>query len=164
MCGRDSIPARGRSSQSLASHLAVTVIDYSTIRTPLRWFAWPTLLSAALLVHFLISVGFWLFWVVGILRNPHMRDQVLPSLWTSLPAFLLCALSAVLFALALRDRSVARRGTIFLFAATVSFFLVDVGFGRWQIYTFIATHEYWQAGGRIHEYSTWWWFNDRWFR
>jgi hypothetical protein len=148
----------------LARHPAVTVIDYSTIRTRPRWFAWPTLLSAALLVHFLISVGYWLLWFVGILRNPYMRDHFLPSLWTSLPAFSLCALSAVLLVLALRGRPIARRGTMLLVAAAVSFFLVDVYFGRWQIHTFIATREYWEAGGKTHDYFTWWWFNDRWFR
>jgi hypothetical protein len=52
--------------------LAVTVINHSTVRDRLRWFAWPTLISAALLAHFLVSVGVWLFWFVGILHNPHI--------------------------------------------------------------------------------------------
>src|SRR4051812_1929438 len=98
----------------LIRYLAVTVIDYSTVRTRLRWFAWPTLVSAALLAHFLVSIGIWLLWFVGVLRNPYMRDAFLPSLLPSAPAFLLCGLSAVLLVLALRGRAVARRGLVLL--------------------------------------------------
>ena len=127
------------------------VIDYSTIRTRLRWFAWPTLLSAALLAHFLVSAGIWLFWFVGILRNPYMRDQFIPSLLPSVPAFVLCGLAGALFALALRNRAVARRGVLFLLIAASAFFLIDVYFGNWQIHTFFATTDYWNAGGKRHD-------------
>ena len=144
-------------------YLAVTVIDYSTIRTRLRWFAWPTLLSAALLAHFLASVGMWLFWFVGILRNPYMRNEFLPSLLPSAPAFLLCGLSAVLLVLALRGRTVARRGALLILIASVAFFWIDVHFQRYQISVDIATKEYWDSGGYAHHYFTWWWYNDRWF-
>lgn len=139
-------------------------IEYSTLPTRLHWFAWPTWISAALLVHFLISIGIWSYWFFAILRYPKGRDMLLSSLWSPVPAFALCALSGVLFVCALRGRHVARRGVLFLLVVAATFFFVDVYFGRWQIDTFIATQDYWDSGGREHEYLTWWWFNDRWLR
>ena len=140
------------------------VIDYSTIPTRLRWFGWPTLLSAALLAHFLISVGTWLLWFVGILRNPDMRDEFVPSLLPSAPAFVLCGLSAVLLVLGLRGRAVARRGVLLVLTAAIAFFWTDVHFKQYQLSVDIATKEYWDGGGYAYQYFTWWWYNDRWFR
>lgn len=133
-------------------------------RTRLQLFAWPTLLSAILLVHFVGSAGIWLRWFIGILGNPVMQDEFLPSLIQSAPAFLLCGLSAVLLALALHSRKVARWGALLLLSASIMLFLVDVHFQRYQISVDIATKEYWDNGGFEHHYFTWWWYNDRWFR
>lgn len=98
------------------------IIDYSTVRARLRWFAWPTLISAVLFAHFMVAAGLWLVWLAGILRNLHMRGAFLPSLRAAAPV------------------------------------------QRYQISVDIATKEYWDRGGRAHEYVTWWWYNDRWFR
>lgn len=133
-----------------------------TLRPRLRWPAWPTLLSAALLVHFMISSAVWLLWFVGILRNPDMRDHFIPSLQPSAPAFVFCGLSAVSLSLALRGHRAARRAALFVLAATVTLFIIDAHFEHWQLHTFIASKEYWAAGGKKHDYFTWWWFNDRW--
>src|SRR6478672_7821833 len=61
--------------------MATTVIEYSTVRAWLRWFWWPTVVSAGLLAHFLGSVGWWAVWLFLILRDPNMREVVIPSLW-----------------------------------------------------------------------------------
>jgi hypothetical protein len=143
--------------------LVVMVIDYATVRARLRWLAWPTLLSGALLVHFLISVVIWLVWFDGVFRSSQVRKELLPSLWSAVPAFALCGVCGAVFVLALRGRSVARRGALLVAVAAVALFCIDVSFGRWQIHTFVASKEYWDAGGRAHEYFTWWWYNDRWF-
>lgn len=146
-----------------AVDLTVPVLDYSTVRTRLRWFAWPTLLSAALLAHFLVSVGIWLFWFVAILHNPYVyaRDEVLSSLLSSATAFLLCVSSVAVLVLALRDRPAARRGVLILLIASLAFFWTDVHFQRYQISMDIATKDYWDSGGSAHCYFTWWWYNDR---
>jgi hypothetical protein len=143
---------------------AVNVIDYSTVRPRLRWLAWPTLVSAALLAHFLISVGLWLFWFVAILHNPYMRREFLPFLLQSAPAFALGGLSAVLLPLALRGRAVARRGVPLVLIASMAFFWTDVHFQRYQMDVGIAQKAYWESGGKAHYYFTWWWYNDRRFR
>jgi hypothetical protein len=136
-------------------------INSFTLRPRLHWLAWPTLLSAALLAHFLISAGVWLVWLVGILLNPDMRSDFIPSLQPSAPAFIFCGLSAVSLSLALRGHPAARRAALFVFAAAVALFMIDAYFGHWQLHTFIATKEYWDAGGRKHDYFTWWWYDDR---
>lgn len=141
----------------------VKVLDYSSVRSRLRWFAWPTVVSVALLAHFLVSVGMCLFWFFGIVRNPYMMDEFLPSLNQSAPACLLCGLSAVVLVLALRGRQVARLGVLVLLITSLAFFWADVHFDRYQISVDIATREYWDSGGSAHEYLTWWWYNDRWF-
>ena len=139
------------------------IINYCNLRPRLRWFAWPTMLAGVMLAHFGVSVGIWAQWIVGLLRNPYLRSELFPSAWSSVPAIVLCSLSGLLFVLALRGRPVARRGVLLLVAAAVAFFLVDVCLDRWQIWVSTATVEYWNAGGRRHEYFTWWWYNDRWF-
>lgn len=138
------------------------VLDYTTIRLRLRWFAWPTLLSALLLGHFLASVGFWLYCLFLFFLNPYMRNDFLWLLPQCAPAFALCALAAGVFLSALYGRPIARRGVLFLVIATAAFFWTDVQFERYQISIDIATQEYWDSGGRAHEYFTWWWLNDRW--
>lgn len=142
----------------------MAVIEYSTVRTRLHWVAWPTFLSAALFTHFMASVGIWMFWFVGILRNPYMGSELLRSLLQSAPAFLLCASSAVWLVLALRGRPIARRGAILLLIVSVAWFWADVHFQRYQFSVDIATKNYWDSGGYAHYYLNWWWYNDRWFR
>src|SRR5206468_2627253 len=99
---------------------ALTVMNQSTVRTRLRWLTWPTLVSAVLLAHFLVSVGIWVYWFVGILRNPYMRNEFVPSLYASASAFLLCGFSGVAFVLALRGRTAAKRGVAVLFIASIT--------------------------------------------
>jgi hypothetical protein len=140
------------------------IIDYSTVGARLRWFAWPTLVSGVLFAHFLVAAGLWWVWLAGILRNPHMRGTFVPSLRVSAPAFVLCAVSGVVLVLALRGRAVARRGVLLVLIASLALFCIDVHFQRYQISVDIATKGYWDRGGRAHEYVTWWWYNDRWFR
>ena len=139
-------------------------VDYSTVRTRIRWFAWPTLLSAVLFAHFSVSVGIWFVWFVGILHNPYMRKKFILFLLPSAPAFVLCGLCAVLLVLALRGRSVARRGVLFVLIASLAFFWTDIHFQLWQVSVDNATKEYWDSGGYEHDYFTWWWCDDRWFR
>jgi hypothetical protein len=93
-----------------------------------------------------------------------MRDEFLPCLLRSAPAFLLCAASAVLLVLALQGRTIARYGAPLLLFASIALFWVDVHFERYDISVDIATKEYWDGGGWEHYYTTWWWYNDRWFR
>ncbi len=130
----------------------------------LTWLKWPSLISGALLIHFLLSAGIWTIWLAGILRNPNMRDGFQTSLVQSGPAFLLCGLAAAVFIFALRLRKIARRGAIVLLSASIVFFWLDVHFQRYQISVDIATKEYWDGGGKEHHYFTWWWYNDRWLR
>lgn len=92
-----------------------------------------------------------------------MRELLIPYLLPSAPAFVLCGLSAVTLALALHNHAVARRGAIFVLIAAIAFFVIDVHFRNWQLYTTLATREYWESGGTRHNYFTWWWYNDRWF-
>ncbi|HEY2584862.1 MAG TPA: hypothetical protein VGI81_03735 [Tepidisphaeraceae bacterium] len=140
------------------------IIDYPTVHPGLRWFAWPTLLAAALFAHFLVAAGQWLVWFAGILSNPYMRGEFVPSLRAATPAFALCGLSAVVLVLALRGRAVARRGVLLVLIATLALFWIDVHFQRYQVSVDIASTDYWDSGGRAHEYLTWWWYNDRWLR
>ena len=121
-------------------------------------------MSAALFGHFLVSVGTWALFFVGILRNPDMRHVLVPWLVDSWPAFLLFLLSAILLVLALRGRAIARGGVLLVLVASIGLFWFDVHFKRYQISVDIATKEYWDSGGRTHEYFTWWWYNDRRFR
>lgn len=148
-----------------SKYFAMAALDYSsTSSTRLRWFGWPTILAGALLAHFAISTAVWILWFGGMLANPDMRDAFLPSLPEAAPAFVLCALCAALFVLALRGRALARRGAVFAAVASAAFFWTDVSFQRYQISVDIATKEYWDGGGKAHAYFTWWWYNDRWFR
>jgi hypothetical protein len=57
----------------------------------------------------------------------------------------------------------ARRGVLLTLIAALAFLWGDVHFRRYQISVGVATKEYWERGGRKHEYFTWWWLNDRWF-
>jgi len=52
---------------------------------------------------------------------------------------------------------------VILLAASAANFAVDVAFERYQFSICMATKEYWDAGGPSHIYTTWWWYNDRWF-
>ena len=76
---------------------------------PLVCLANPRVGDAA--AHFSVSVAIWLYWFIGIFRNPDMRGEFIPSLLPSASAFLLYGLSAALFILALRgpSSSTARR-------------------------------------------------------
>jgi hypothetical protein len=140
----------------------MTTLDYSNRRTPLAWIAWPTLLSVPFLIHYTLSAGLWTMWIVGCLRNPSMRDEVIPSLHPSASAYLLWCSSAALFVAALKGWRGAWRGVLILLLSTVAFFVTDVCFDRYQISICIATKEYWDNGGVANYYFTWWWFNDRW--
>ncbi|HYE17621.1 MAG TPA: hypothetical protein VEA69_04210 [Tepidisphaeraceae bacterium] len=141
----------------------MNVIDYSAARPRrrLRWFAWPTLLSAAMLAHFLVSAGIWAMYL-GAWRDRWARGVLLPVLREALPAVAWCGMSAAALVLSLRGHPIARRGALFVPVSAIALFAIDVYFRRYQIAVF-ATVEYWEKGGRGHVYFTWWWFNDRWF-
>ena len=141
----------------------MTVIDYPTIRNRPGWLPCSTVLSAVLLTHFLMSVGTWMQWFVGILRNPYMRDGFVHYLLPAAPAFVLCGLSIGVFLLALRGSGIARRWLVLQIVFAIAFFATDIYFQRYQIEVGIATRDYWDNGGYKHHYFTWWWFNDRWF-
>jgi hypothetical protein len=139
----------------------MTVIDHSKVRKRPRWFAWPTLLSGVLFGHFLMSIGIWVLWLTGILRDSDRRNEFMPWMVAAAPAFLLFTLSAIVLVLALRGRAIARVAVLVVLLASVALFWFDIRFKRYQISVDIATKEYWASGGRAHEYFTWWWYNDR---
>jgi hypothetical protein len=82
----------------------------------------------------------------------------------SIPAFLLCGLSAFALRLAIGGRRIARYAAVALVIASVTLFAIDIHFQRSQVHTFIARAEYWERGGKAHDYFTWWWYNDTQFR
>ena len=143
-------------------------LNYATTRRPLRWFSALSIASALFLWHFLVSCGMWGLFLVGLARNPDMR-HLLPqtliadaSLLATL--LLLLALSITSLITAIHRHRLARLLLLITLGASITSFAYDITRRRYQIHVFIATKDYWDAGGKRYDYFTWWWYNDRWFR
>ena len=146
---------------------AMAHLDYQTAPPQrLNWLGWSALLSAVPLVHYAVSVGIWARYFVGVLCNPYPPPRFVDELLFQAPycasAMVLFLLSLAAYVLALKKRRAAWRLLIVIAVSTVVLLWIDVHFGRYQISIDIATVEYWENGGRKHEYFTWWWLNDRW--
>ena len=152
--------------RDITNHSPIVRFELRPNRQRLYWLR-PTTIAAALLVfHFLESFYLWGYYFITMGENPTRRHDILPNIRGNgsqlITLIVLFGFSVVSLITALRGYRWTLRLLLITLFASLAAFAYDVKHQRWQLHTFIATQDYWDAGGREHDYFTWWWYNDRW--
>src|SRR5689334_3053774 len=141
----------------------MTGLVYATIRAPLHWRSWPTLLSALLLGHFAFSAFYWIEWLGAALLIPNSPARFFLEFSRDCsccaPAFVLALLAGNGFWRALQGHWGVWTALVATILPAIALFTLDIKFQRYQYSTFPAMTD-WTGCAKAQFYFTWWWYND----